>query len=255
MSPVTFKAFLTGPDAPRRPSQWHPALAIAATVIVFVLGQITPIVVIGMMHSAGSNGAMSDIEAMTRILQDRGSALLLLTQCVLALLTIGLAGRMRSSPIDELGLVMPASGVRIFVYALALMVPIVALINLATYTLSPESFIADFNQFAEMVRGQSPWLAFAAIGIAAPLWEEMLFRGFLLPSLSDAWGFWPGAILVSAAWTALHFGYSVIGLAEVFLIGLFFAWLYRRTGSLWVPIACHGIYNSVLFLALRFMVA
>jgi membrane protease YdiL (CAAX protease family) len=37
------------------------------------------------------------------------------------------------------------------------------------------------------------------------------------------------------------------------MIGLFFAWLLRQTGSLWVPISCHAAYNALLFLALRYL--
>jgi membrane protease YdiL (CAAX protease family) len=37
-------------------------------------------------------------------------------------------------------------------------------------------------------------------------------------------------------------------LVEVFIAGLFFCWVLWRTGSLWVPIACHTLYNSsILF--------
>ena len=41
------------------------------------------------------------------------------------------------------------------------------------------------------------------------------------------------------------------GLAEVFLIGLYFSWLIKKTGSLRVPLFCHAIYNlSVILLLL-----
>jgi uncharacterized protein len=53
-------------------------------------------------------------------------------------------------------------------------------------------------------------------------------------------------------WTLLHVGYTVIGLVEVFTIGLLLSWLLWRTGSLWVTIFCHAVYNSLIILVLRF---
>ena len=66
-------------------------------------------------------------------------------------------------------------------------------------------------------------------------------------------GFWGAALISSLLWTALHAGYSLVGLAEVFAIGLFLSWLLWRTGSLRVAIFCHALYNSLIVLALRFV--
>ena len=57
--------------------------------------------------------------------------------------------------------------------------------------------------------------------------------------------------LDESLWTALHAGYSLAGILEVFTIGLFFSWLLWRTGSLRVPIFCHALYNSLIVLVLR----
>ena len=51
----------------------------------------------------------------------------------------------------------------------------------------------------------------------------------------------------------MHYGYTAMGLTEVFLIGLLFAWLLWRTGSLRVAIFCHALYNSVIVLVLRYV--
>ncbi len=51
----------------------------------------------------------------------------------------------------------------------------------------------------------------------------------------------------------MHAGYTVLGLAEVFLIGMIFNALLRQTGSLRVPIFCHAAYNSALALGVRYL--
>jgi membrane protease YdiL (CAAX protease family) len=45
-------------------------------------------------------------------------------------------------------------------------------------------------------------------------------------------------------------GYSLAGVIEVFLIGIYFSWLLWRTGSLRVALFCHALYNSLIVLVL-----
>ena len=95
-------------------------------------------------------------------------------------------------------------------------------------------------------------LALLVVGLGAPLSEELLFRGFLLSALARSrLGFAGAAVVTTILWTALHAGYSIAGLVEVSLIGLFFSWLLWRTGSLRVPIFCHALYNTLIVVALR----
>ena len=66
-------------------------------------------------------------------------------------------------------------------------------------------------------------------------------------------GFWGAALVTSLLWTGQHFGYSLVGLAQVLAIGLLLSWFLWRTGSLRVTIFCHGLYNLVIALGLRLM--
>jgi membrane protease YdiL (CAAX protease family) len=75
--------------------------------------------------------------------------------------------------------------------------------------------------------------------------EELMFRGFLFPALARGpFGVVGAGLTTSAAWSALHAGYSVTGLLEVFAVGLYFAYVLVRTGSLRVPMFCHAAYNA-----------
>ena len=89
------------------------------------------------------------------------------------------------------------------------------------------------------------------MGVGAPVSEELLFRGFLFSALAKSrFGLLGASLLTSAVWTSLHSGYSIYGLIEVFAIGLFLAWLLVRTGSLWITIICHMVYNTAVSLVL-----
>jgi hypothetical protein len=248
MPPIVLRALLDAGHGLPSASRWHPLAAVVAGVAVLVLGQALPIAFYGVwLRFTGYAGPAPSGDAG----EPDFLFVLFLTQIGLALLTLAVAS-WRARARDVLGLVPPPSGPRTYLEAFAAMLPLLAVVNLFAWLLNPTGFASDFYQFRNLVHGPDPALAFAAIGLGAPLWEEMLFRGFLLVPLARRLGFWPAAALVSAGWTALHLTYSPTGLAEVFLIGLFFAWLFRRTGSLWVPIVCHAVYNSALFMVLRF---
>ena len=83
--------------------------------------------------------------------------------------------------------------------------------------------------------------------IAAPLFEEIFFRGFLFRGFASSWG-WPAGLLVSA---------GVFGIAHaqldvfvpLFTLGLMLAWVYKRTGSLWTSISLHALFNGISVLA------
>jgi membrane protease YdiL (CAAX protease family) len=159
-------------------------------------------------------------------------------------------GRVR----DVLALRPAAGGWRSYLGAIGVLVVLQIALSAVQYATRSGDLYVDLRPFVDLVRGPNWGLAAAVIGIGAPLSEELLFRGFLLSALVQGrTGFWGAAIVSSALWTALHVGYSAVGILEVFVIGLFFSWLLWRTGSLRVAIFCHAVYNSLIVLALRFV--
>ena len=91
------------------------------------------------------------------------------------------------------------------------------------------------------------WLAeFTALFALVALVEEGLMRGPLLALFARAMGFWPAALLTSAIFLSLHLGNkgeTVIGIANVGVVGLALAWIRRRTGALWVAIGFHATWD------------
>jgi membrane protease YdiL (CAAX protease family) len=85
-------------------------------------------------------------------------------------------------------------------------------------------------------------VAFFAV-VAAPLFEETLFRGFLFGGLRRWAGPWTAAILSAALFAGYHLEVEV--LPVTFALGLVAAWLRERTGGLLAPIAMHACYNAV----------
>ena len=85
--------------------------------------------------------------------------------------------------------------------------------------------------------------------IAAPLAEEIFFRGFLFQGLGKRLKFAWAAIISAAIFAIGHF--SLSGLVPIFILGLMLAWLFNKTKSIWPCIIVHAAYNSI---ALIFMI-
>jgi membrane protease YdiL (CAAX protease family) len=76
--------------------------------------------------------------------------------------------------------------------------------------------------------------------------EEYLFRGYPLFTLSTGIGFWPAAILLSLFFAFAHSSNTnenFLGLIEIVPIALFFCLTLRRTGSLWFAIGYHAAWD------------
>jgi len=78
------------------------------------------------------------------------------------------------------------------------------------------------------------------------LFEESLLRGYAQFTLARGIGFWPSALVLSAAFGALHLGNSGeswIGALSVALLGLFLCLTLRRTGNLWFAVGFHASFD------------
>lgn len=96
--------------------------------------------------------------------------------------------------------------------------------------------------------------AFALIGsLLAPVGEEMLFRGVVFHSLQEKWRLGSGGAIVSSSLLFALVHFSPLALLPLFFIGVAFAAMYVRTGSLWVPIGMHVTNNAVNFVLLMWM--
>lgn len=84
-------------------------------------------------------------------------------------------------------------------------------------------------------------MAFAAV-IAAPLCEEIVFRGYLYAAGKKFVGPWMAGICSALVFAAAHG--SMAALLPLFVFGCVLAFLYEKTGSIWAPIAVHFCFNG-----------
>jgi membrane protease YdiL (CAAX protease family) len=98
-------------------------------------------------------------------------------------------------------------------------------------------------------RGSVRWIPPNGWNIAGNLfsnfYEEFIFRGFILTGLRVVVGFWPAALISSAAWALLHAQYPLPFRIFIALTGVLFCWLVKRTGSLSSAYVAHMVADAL----------
>jgi len=98
-------------------------------------------------------------------------------------------------------------------------------------------------------RGSLFLVAFFAV-VLGPVFEELLFRGFLQPLLQRPLGAWPAIVLTAAGFALLHgqeYQWVWQQLLVVGLAGMAFGYARYKTGSTAAGALLHGGYNLTFF--------
>ena len=90
---------------------------------------------------------------------------------------------------------------------------------------------------------------FLTLAVVAPCFEELMFRGFLLPWAGERWG-----LAWGLAGSSLLFGFihlQPMALPILATLGFVLGLAVRRGGSLWTSILVHGCWNGSIFVLMK----
>lgn len=108
-----------------------------------------------------------------------------------------------------------------------------------------------YNELSKMVYNGNIFIQILAAAIAAPIVEELLFRGLIYKRLryhlSSTW-----CILISAAVFGLIHG-NIVQFVYAFLVGTLLAYVYEKFKTIWAPILIHGMANLSSVLITEFL--
>ncbi len=154
-------------------------------------------------------------------------------------------------PGEVVGLVFPRSARNFAAVALAMPVflaPIEVLTwgwkwTLVSLGATPQLQIPAARYMDAIERGDGWGIAFLAVGAlaAAPVAEELFFRGFLASVLRERVGSMAELIVTSAVFALFHGESSVM--LPIFAVGLVLHCIVRATGCLAYPILFHAVFN------------
>jgi membrane protease YdiL (CAAX protease family) len=86
---------------------------------------------------------------------------------------------------------------------------------------------------------------FGVVSLSAGVFEEILYRGFLMWYAVQLMPIWTAVIATSAAFGVAHVYQGAGGIIKTGVVGLVLATLYVLSGSLWIPIVLHWLTDHV----------
>ncbi|KAH9775297.1 CAAX amino terminal protease family protein [Citrus sinensis] len=86
------------------------------------------------------------------------------------------------------------------------------------------------------------------VSVCAPVWEEIVFRGFLLPSLTKYMPVWCAILVSSVAFALAHF--NVQRMLPLIFLGVVMGVVFARSRNLLPSMLLHSLWNGFVFLDL-----
>jgi uncharacterized protein len=163
--------------------------------------------------------------------------------------------RLRGERLADIGLKKPASWLQTIVLGIVM----AAIIFLAIYFSEKAGFRRELSKF-QAVQG-NPELTIYAVCyafIGAGLYEEFMFRGFLMQGLAMCFGASRGAwitacIIQGALFGAAHAYQNPLGIAITGTLGVLLGIIVLVSGrNLWLVIIGHGLYDASRFVLFYF---
>ncbi|MEI8249642.1 MAG: CPBP family intramembrane glutamic endopeptidase [Synechococcus sp. ELA057] len=186
----------------------------------------------------------------------QGVQVLLLYLLVMAVPLLILAGMLRGRGCPPAGGWLQwhwrplASGLGRALSTLLMALPAVALSGWLVERLWPDA--GGSNPLLDLVlTSPDPWaLACFALtaSLVAPLFEEILFRGALLPVLAQRWGGMVGVLVSAAVFALAHLSLSEG--VPLFVLGVGLGWLRWRSGRLAPSVLMHALWNGLTLINL-----
>jgi membrane protease YdiL (CAAX protease family) len=243
---IVLLRYLTRP-APDRLEPWPvPAISLLSVFFIALVGQsvIAPLAMYPLARAADA----SDVDWMLSAA---------VTGTVLAFFLADWALRRRGKSVSSLGWSASGAfrwGVGGYLASVPLLAASLALAG-ALGLLFPNA-PRPVNPAAVMAAEATGWrlaMVILVVVVAAPLAEELLFRGIMMRALARHFGTMTGAVLTSIVFASLH-EQLPFGFFNLFATGMVLAMVYRATGSLVPCFVIHALNNGAamaLMLVLR----
>ena len=113
--------------------------------------------------------------------------------------------------------------------------------RLADVDLSDQELVKFLTSSSLSLRGKV--ILFSFLLIEAPLLEELLFRGIVFGGALKIMPVWVAMVLSGFLFAVIHVNAAT--LIPLWFLGVAFAWLYVRTGTLLAPMAVHLTFNAL----------
>jgi len=229
----------TGSSRPAHWGFWATVIWGGVISVLFVLLQVVTIVVVAVFQKG--NVSESELTALLISAGENGHFLSIatfVTTIACCGLIVGVIKLKKGSVLTEY-LCIRSVPLKVALRWIGLLAGFIVLSDLIT-TLLGRPIVPDFMS-AVYATASPVWILWLALIVAAPLFEETFFRGFLFRGLESSFMGPIGSILLTAGlWAVIHIQYDAYGVATIFFFGLLLGAARVLTGSLLVPLGLHA---------------
>lgn len=223
---------------------WGTVIWGIVILVIFVALQTITILVV--VVSRETNLSESDVMELFISAGENGNLLSLatfVTAVVCCGLIVGVIKLKKASQLTNYLSIKPVS-LRVMLRWIGLLAGFIVLSDSITALLG-RPIVPPFMS-AAYATASPVWVIWVAVIIAAPLFEETFFRGFLFKGLESSFMGPIGAVLVTAGlWAVIHLQYDAYGVATIFFLGLLLGAARVFTASLLVPLGLHAAASLV----------
>ena len=216
-------------------------------LIIFIVVQIM-VMYVGTGIWAGIKG--ESFQATLQAISTGGNAILTaLTSAFSSIITLVIFLKLQWTPLTRGYLLSKPWGTLLWValFALGTIMPLSYLYELLGIEMDENTE----QIFVSLMK--EPW-GYVAVGILAPLAEEVVFRGAILRTLLGIMSkknHWVAIIISAALFGLAHF--NAAQFVNALLMGLLLGWMYYRTGSLVPGILLHWVNNTMAYVLSNIM--
>ena len=228
----------------------EPRWGFPDVLVAFVVAQVASFA--GFVAYAGVQGV--PIEELDSDLLSIGEVALLQVPLWLGLLGVPLlATRLRGNgPVADLGWWMRWKdvpvGLAIGVACQFVLVPLVTLPVFLLSDVDQDALEEPARELTDKATGLGVLVLALVVVVAAPLAEEVFFRGLLQRTLARRWPIWPTMVVTSLAFAASHF--QALQFPALAAFGLVLSVIAHRTGRLGLNTWAHVGFNATTVVVL-----
>ncbi len=233
---------------------------IYPVIIYFAVAFIVQFAAVRVIASAAvANGTITAAGKSTAELQEElnslinryGLHLTALTNVVLIPIYILLLMGDEKKRRNSLGIRYTTPGIKrlgvVFVLGMSAAVSVNVIVSLSQIA----RFSPKYQQVSEVIYSGGLFMEIVSAVIAAPILEELFFRGMIYKRLQDMINV-KAAVIVSALFFGAFHG-NLVQFVYAFIIGLMLAYVYEKFKTIWAPVIFHIGANLISVLITEFM--
>ena len=226
---------------------WGGWATLAWGLLIAAIFMATQMLVMGAyIGSNYGNVSESEIVSLTEQLLLNGTVISLATIATFIIGSLAIIGSIKLKKHSDLshylGLTLPnKQQVRYGVTVLGILLLLSELLSYSLDKYDSHEFMTSAYTTAEPV-----WLLWIAMVVAAPVFEELFFRGFLLEGFRRTILGTAGAVvLTSLLWAVIHTQYDLYYMATIFVMGVVLGLARVQAGSVILTIGLHAFVNGL----------